>query len=291
MADFKGWKRGNPMSKTWEFFWWLRTWSFFCRISDYYKFFPGFIVFCRIFTGLVQLLQSYYVKSRTLHKTVSKEKRRCSYLVKLQLFQIEALRLFDICSGKCTDIPHCLYSKNRKVPTKEVAFFVGQKTCRKMCIDKVNIVESKRMENLRKHKIADETSRLKGKQSTVSSDKSLKVNFIDRVVLLTMNMIAQTVILTRRLTICHQKSLQALKWEQCLLSLRLSAAWPKGKSIVFATTLIAWSGFNHTLVTLLRPWIRRFAMIISAWWLRTSFKLRGQEFEEIHKNIWITGNS
>ena len=80
-----------------------------------------------------------------------------------------------------------------------------------MCINKVNIVESKRMENQRKHKIADETLLLKGKQSTVSSEKSLKVNFIDSVVLLTMNMIAQTEILTRRLTICHQKALQALK--------------------------------------------------------------------------------
>ena len=28
----------------------------------------------------------------------------------------------------------------------------------------------------------------------------------------------------------------------------------------------------RTLVTLLRPWIRRFTIIISAWWLRTSSK-------------------
>ena len=37
--------------------------------------------------------------------------------------------------------------------------------------------------------------------------------------------------------------------------------------------------------TLLRPWIRRFTMIIFAWWLRTSSKFIGQEFEEIHRNI------
>ena len=36
---------------------------------------------------------------------------------------------------------------------------------------------------------------------------------------------------------------------------------------------------------LLRPWIRYFTMIISAWWLRTSSKLCGQEFEEIHTKL------
>ena len=42
---------------------------------------------------------------------------------------------------------------------------------------------------------------------------------------------------------------------------------------------------TRTLVTSLRPWIRRSTMIISAWLLRTSSKFRGQEFEEIYKNI------
>ena len=34
---------------------------------------------------------------------------------------------------------------------------------------------------------------------------------------------------------------------------------------------------TRTLVTLLRPWIRRFTMIISAWWLRTSSKFTWEE--------------
>ena len=44
-------------------------------------------------------------------------------------------------------------------------------------------------------------------------------------------------------------------------------------------------GSTPTLVTLLRPWIRRCMMIISSSWLRTSSKFSGQEFEEIHRNI------
>ena len=34
---------------------------------------------------------------------------------------------------------------------------------------------------------------------------------------------------------------------------------------------------TRTLVTLLRPWIRRFTIIISAWWLRTSSKFMWEE--------------
>ena len=34
---------------------------------------------------------------------------------------------------------------------------------------------------------------------------------------------------------------------------------------------------TRTLVTLLRPWIRRFTIIISAWWLRTSSKFTWEE--------------
>ena len=44
-------------------------------------------------------------------------------------------------------------------------------------------------------------------------------------------------------------------------------------------------GSTHTLVLLLRPWIRHFTMIISAWWLPTSRKFSGQEFEEIHRYV------
>ena len=36
---------------------------------------------------------------------------------------------------------------------------------------------------------------------------------------------------------------------------------------------------------LLRPWTKRFAMIITAWWLRTSSIFSGQEFEKMHMNF------
>ena len=41
-----------------------------------------------------------------------------------------------------------------------------------------------------------------------------------------------------------------------------------GKGVVFSTTLINDLGSIRTLVTLLRPWITRFTMIISFRWLQ-----------------------
>ena len=44
-------------------------------------------------------------------------------------------------------------------------------------------------------------------------------------------------------------------------------------------------GLKRTLVTLLRSWIRHCTIIISIFWLRTSSKFTGEEFEEIRRNI------
>ena len=44
-------------------------------------------------------------------------------------------------------------------------------------------------------------------------------------------------------------------------------------------------GSSRTLVTLFRLWMRRFAMIISDWWIQTSSNFSEQEFKSIHRNI------
>ena len=54
-----------------------------------------------------------------------------------------------------------------------------------------------------------------------------------------------------------------------------------GKNVVFTTTLIEWSGFNphpgHAVASLDKT-------LYDDWWLRTSTKFSGQEFEEIHRS-------
>ena len=42
---------------------------------------------------------------------------------------------------------------------------------------------------------------------------------------------------------------------------------------------------NSTLVTLLRSWIRRFTMIISTWWFRTSCKFKWEEVKRQSENL------
>ena len=44
-------------------------------------------------------------------------------------------------------------------------------------------------------------------------------------------------------------------------------------------------GSTRTLVMLLHPWIRRFTMIISAWWLQTSSKFTWEEVIRQPENL------
>ena len=44
-------------------------------------------------------------------------------------------------------------------------------------------------------------------------------------------------------------------------------------------------GSTRTLVTSLRPWIRRFSMIISAWWLRTNGEFTWEEIKRKPENL------
>ena len=63
-----------------------------------------------------------------------------------------------------------------------------------------------------------------------------------------------------------------------------------GKGVFFTTTLIEWLGSTGTLVMLLRLWRRRFTMIISAWWLRTSNKFVDKNSKKSTGTL-IIGNS
>ena len=59
----------------------------------------------------------------------------------------------------------------------------------------------------------------------------------------------------------------------------------EGKGVVLRRPGSHDMGSIRTRVTLLRPWIRHLTIIFFAWWLRTSSKFSGQEFEEMYRNI------
>ena len=66
----------------------------------------------------------------------------------------------------------------------------------------------------------------------------------------------------------------------------VSAVWPRGLRRRFyddSDHMIMSS--TRTMVELLRPWIRRFTIIISAWWLRTSSKFMWEEVKRQQESL------
>ena len=61
--------------------------------------------------------------------------------------------LFDICSCKCADIYRCTCPKDCKVPAIDKPFLVDQRSFRMMSISRVDSVESKLLEKLKKRYI------------------------------------------------------------------------------------------------------------------------------------------
>jgi len=66
------------------------------------------------------------------------------------------------------------------------------------------------------------------------------------------------------------------------MKIKFFNGWQRGRGIYGDRAItITWFGSTPTLVVqLLRLWIRRFTMIISAWWLQTSSKFSGKEVKE-----------
>ena len=73
--------------------------------------------------------------------------------------------------------------------------------------------------------------------------------------------------------------------------LNLSAAWPSGSERRFCDGHDRKvEGSTPTLASMLRPWIRCFTTIISAWWNLTSRNLKKSE-AKLNWKTWKQGNS
>ena len=80
-------------------------------------------------------------------------------------------------------------------------------------------------------------------------------------------------------------------WQKALNCSKQLTVCREEKRVVFTTTWSNDLGSIRTLVTFLCPWIGRFTMIISAWWLRTSSKFQWTKIWKNPQEHWITGNS
>lgn len=95
---------------------------------------------------VLQMIRAYHDKYRNLTKPYKKRQGSENYKNKIRIFQENSRRLFDICSCKCKNIGNsmCTCEKNRRVPKRETAFLIDQRTERKMIIGSIDLVTTKR---------------------------------------------------------------------------------------------------------------------------------------------------
>ena len=88
------------------------------------------------------MLKTYHQKYRNLLKPYQTRKEKDSYKANLLAFKQEAMKLFDLCTCKCSG-EFCKCSKSRKIPSrKEITFLHDQRGVRKMILGRIDAVET-----------------------------------------------------------------------------------------------------------------------------------------------------
>lgn len=123
---------------------------------------------------ITDMIKTYYKKYQTLKKPLKSRKTEAASK-KVKYFQDHAnSTLFDITSCKCADFSLC--KCKIKVPLKERAFLLDQRSERKMIISSVDVIESKKIEKkiARKLKDAPKLSKETIQTESVVQDVSLQ---------------------------------------------------------------------------------------------------------------------
>ena len=93
-----------------------------------------------------EMLNVYHKKFINLQKPYKFCKNSEPYREKISQFKDESVKLFGICSCKCSCISQCQFKKSRKTPTVECDFLEDQRGSRCMTITAVDGVESIRLQ-------------------------------------------------------------------------------------------------------------------------------------------------
>lgn len=96
---------------------------------------------------IVQMINAYHKKCREVKKGLYSAHRSPALKKRSDDFKTSACRLFDIAACKCVDFESCLCPKERKIPKKEQAFLLDQRSARVGRIGAVDIPETKRLIN------------------------------------------------------------------------------------------------------------------------------------------------
>lgn len=117
------------------------------------------------------MIHAYHGKYRLIMKNIKRVEKSKTTLEKVEKFKMEAKKLFDISACKCTIFKECICPKEIKVPLKEQAFLIDQRTERKMSIGIVDIIETKRLQKrqIRKEKDAIRSASKQASPASTSS--------------------------------------------------------------------------------------------------------------------------
>ena len=134
------------------------------------------------------MLADYHHKYLSILKSFNSRKEQTTFKQKVENFEsLSKVRLFDICSCKCTDFNPCSCKRELKIPTNEQMFLTDQRTSRQMFIGGIDVDATKKMKakasrELKKKKVAEEKEVMKHSSSSnksnfaaLDSDKALEI--------------------------------------------------------------------------------------------------------------------
>ena len=138
---------------------------------------------------VTKILADYHHKYLSILKSFDSRKEQTTFKQKVENFESSSkVRLFDICSCKCTDFNQCSCKRELKVPTNEQMFLTDQKTSRQLFIGGIDVGATKNMKakasrELKKKKVAEEKEVMKNSSSNnksnfyaLDSDKALEID-------------------------------------------------------------------------------------------------------------------
>lgn len=103
--------------------------------------------------SVIRKVTGCYNDYRNLMKPYKGRKDEKSYQARLEKYKSKTIgQLFDICSCWCEVLSKCSCNVHTKVPVKEHAFLLDQRSIRKMLIGSVDVKETKRIQERKRRK-------------------------------------------------------------------------------------------------------------------------------------------
>ena len=128
---------------------------------------------------IIQMIRTYNEKYMNLKKYIKMKTLSTATLeIKLQTFQKDSQKLFDISSCKCVSFDKCSCPKPKKIPEMERTFLIDQRTLRQMCIGAVDLKTTEKQIK-RSHRKQKEAEAMSHKKNISASATPSRLIFSD----------------------------------------------------------------------------------------------------------------